>query len=51
MGGLKWMLRNMMGKHGVELSGTRRRQVAAYSEQYNEPSGSIKCGEFLTGRK
>ena len=43
------MLGNMMGKHGAELSGTRHRQVAACSEQGNKPSGSIKCGEFVTG--
>jgi len=43
------MLRNMMGEHGVDLSGTRHRQVAACSEQGNETSGSIKSGEFVTG--
>jgi len=43
------MLRKMMGKHGVEFSGTRHRQVVACSEQGNKPSGSVKFGEFMTG--
>jgi len=47
--GLRWMLRNVMGKHRVESSGTRHRQVAACSEQGGKPSGSIKSGEFMTG--
>jgi hypothetical protein len=47
--GLRWMLRNTMGKHEVESSGISQRQVATYSEQGNKPSGSIKSGEFLTG--
>jgi hypothetical protein len=49
MGGLKWVLRNMMGKHGVGSSGTRQRQVTCCCEKGNEHSGSIKFGEFLTG--
>jgi hypothetical protein len=49
MEGLKWVLRNMMGKHGVVSSGKSQRQVAGCCEQGNEPSGSIKFGEFLTG--
>jgi len=43
------MLSNMMGKHGVESSGTRHRQVVACSELGDKPSGSIKSGEFMTG--
>jgi hypothetical protein len=36
-----------MGRHGLDLSGSGYGQVAGASECGNEPSGSVKCGEFL----
>jgi hypothetical protein len=36
-----------MGRHGLDLPGSGQGQVAESCECGNEPSGSIKCGEFL----
>jgi hypothetical protein len=36
-----------MSGHGLDRSGSGEGQVAATCECGNEPSGSIKCGEFL----
>jgi hypothetical protein len=36
-----------MGGHGLDRSGSGQGQVAGSYECGNEPSGSIKCGEFL----
>ena len=33
--------------HGLDRSGSGQRQVAGSCECGNEPSGFIKCGEFL----
>jgi hypothetical protein len=37
------------GKRGLDSSGSRQRPVAGPCEHGNEPSGSIKAGNFLTG--
>jgi hypothetical protein len=34
-------------EHGLNLSVSRKGQMAGACEFGNEPSGSIKCGEFL----
>jgi hypothetical protein len=34
-------------RHGLDLYGSKYGQVADYCEYGNEPSGSIKYGEFL----
>jgi hypothetical protein len=36
-----------MGGHGPDQSGSGQGQVASSCEYGYEPSGSIKCGEFL----
>jgi hypothetical protein len=36
-----------MWVYGVDLAGTVKRQLADACECGNEPSGSVKCGEFL----
>ena len=36
-----------MGVHGLDLSGLGEGQVADSCKCGNEPSGSIKCREFL----
>ena len=36
-----------MGRHGQDCSGSAFGQVAGFCECGNEPSCSIKCGEFL----
>ena len=33
--------------HGLDRAGSRQGQAAGTCEGGNEPSGSIKCGEFL----
>ena len=35
------------GGYGLDRAGSGKRQVAGTCECGNEPSGSIKCGEFL----
>ena len=35
------------GGHGLDLSGSGEGQVAGSFECGDEPSGSIKCGEFF----
>ena len=45
---LKWIFENWNGReHGLDRSGSRKRQVVGFCEGGNEPSGSIKCWEFL----
>jgi hypothetical protein len=34
-------------RYGLEWAGSGHRQVGSNFEYGNEPSGSIKCGEFL----
>jgi hypothetical protein len=42
---LIWILKNWDGGgHGLERCGS---EMAGFCERGNEPSGSIKCGEFL----
>jgi hypothetical protein len=36
-----------MGKHGLDWSGSEYGQVVGGCECGNEPSGAIKCGEFI----
>jgi hypothetical protein len=43
---LKWIER-LDGGHGLDQSGSGQGQVAGFCECSDEPSGSIKCGEFL----
>jgi hypothetical protein len=44
---IKMDLREVGWGHGVDRSGLREGQVAGSCECGNEPSGSIKCGEFF----
>jgi hypothetical protein len=44
----KWIVEKWeMGGHGVDRSGSGQIQVAGCCELSNDPSGFIKCGEFL----
>jgi hypothetical protein len=44
---LNWVFKNEMGRHGLDLSGSRNGQLASCYVCDNEPWGSIKCWEFL----
>jgi hypothetical protein len=44
---IKMNLREVGWEHGMHQSGSGQRQVAGSCERGNEPSGSIKCGEFI----
>ena len=44
---LKCIFRKWDGRHGLDLSGSGLGQVVGSCECGNEPSGSIKCGEFF----
>jgi hypothetical protein len=44
---LKWILEKWDGGHGLYRSCSGQGQVAGFCECGNEPSDSIKCGEFL----
>ena len=44
---LKWVFRKCDGEHGLDSSGSEQGQVAGSCKCGNEPSVSIKCGEFL----
>jgi hypothetical protein len=44
---IKMDLREVGWGHGLDRSGLGYGQVAGCCECGNEPSGSIKCGEFL----
>jgi hypothetical protein len=39
--------RDMMGWYGLDQSGSEKGQMEGSYEHGNEPSGSIKCLEFL----
>ena len=39
--------RSVMKRHGTDLSGSGWGQLESACECDNEPSGSIKCGEFF----
>jgi hypothetical protein len=43
---LEWILGNRVGRCGLEASGSGYGLMAGSCERGNEPSGSIKCGEF-----
>jgi hypothetical protein len=42
-----YVKRNRFGEGGLDSSGSGKGPVDGSCEQGNEPSGSIKCGEFL----
>jgi hypothetical protein len=45
---LKWILKKYYGWGlGLDLSGAREGKLAGCFEHGNEPSGSIKCGNFV----
>jgi hypothetical protein len=44
---LKVPQRNGMGIHGLDSSGSGYGQIVDFCVHGNEPSGSIKCREFL----
>jgi len=44
---LTWIFRSGMWGHGLDRCGSGYGQMAGTCEWGNEPSGSIKCGEFL----
>jgi hypothetical protein len=44
---LRWMFRKLEGVVGTGWSWIRIGQVAGACKYGKEPSGSIKCGEFL----
>jgi hypothetical protein len=44
---LKWIFERLDEGHGLDRSGLGQGQVAGCFECGDEPSGSIKCGEFL----
>jgi len=44
---LKWIFKKCDRGHGPELSGSVTGKVAGSCKCGNEPSNSIKCGEFL----
>ena len=44
---LKWILDKWDEGHELDRSGSGQGQVAGSCECGNEPSGSIKCGEFV----
>jgi hypothetical protein len=45
---LKWIFKKCgMGRHGLDCSRSGEGQVSGACGCGSEPSGSIKCGEFL----
>ena len=44
---LRWIYRKGIWEYGLDRAGSGYGQVAGTCECYNEPSGSIKYGEFL----
>jgi hypothetical protein len=44
---LRWIFRKWDVGYGLDQVGPRRGEVAGTMACGNEPSGSIKCGEFL----
>jgi hypothetical protein len=44
---LKWIFETLDGEHGLDQSGSGKGLVAGSCEYGDEPSGSIKYGEFL----
>ena len=44
---LRWIFRNWDGGNGLDWSDWGQGQVAGSCDCGNEPSGYIKCGEFV----
>ena len=44
---LRWIFRKWDGRHVLDRAGPGHGQVAGTCECSNEPSGSVKCWEFL----
>jgi len=44
---LRWIFRKWDMGYGLDQAGSGHGQVVGICECGNEPSGSIKCGEFL----
>jgi len=44
---LRWIFGKWDVGHGLDRAGSGQGQVAGSCECGNEPSGSVKCGEFL----
>jgi len=44
---LSWIFRKWIWRHGLDRAGSGYGQVTGTCESGNDPSGSIKCGEFL----
>jgi hypothetical protein len=44
---LKWIIERLGGGHRLDLSGSGYGQVAGSCVYGDQPSGFIKCGEFL----
>jgi len=44
---LRWIFRKWDEGHGPDCSGSGQGQVVGSCKNSNEPSGSIKCREFL----
>jgi hypothetical protein len=44
---LKWFLKSRIGEQGLDCSGSGQGQAEGSCQCGNEPSGFIKCGEFL----
>jgi hypothetical protein len=42
-----WIFKQWVGEHGLDRSGSGEGQTEGTCECGKEPSGSIKCGEFL----
>jgi len=48
---IKMDLHDMDGEHGLDGFGSEQGQLRDTCKGSNEPSGSIKCGEFLNWLK
>jgi hypothetical protein len=44
---LKWIFERLDGSYALDRAGSGQEQVVGSCECVDEPSGSIKCGEFL----
>ena len=43
---LRWIFRKWDGEYGLDRAGSGKGHVAGTCESVNEPSGSVKWGEF-----
>ena len=48
---LKWFFKKWVGRRGLDYSGSGETQLAGACERGEEPSVSMKCGEFLDSMK